>query len=277
MPVPCGDPRGLGQRLRDFLKARIGLEQATVEQIKDPQRAGLKIRRDLQRSEQSPPELRGPRRKFVADVTQSIEIEHRKVAPEAFQVDATRAAASQRFAPGVQEFPARLESTRLFAPSAPGSQGDGSASRSRIQLDDVSKVRHDHLGPLAGFALLRPDLDTHAAGCLRIRVVIDKVDVVLAEARAALPPAARERDPQRIENRGLAGVVRADEYGRVSKIDDQTPDRPEVLDLDTRYAHVRQTLQLVSISVNRCSADRQQCPVRDTWFRSAMQGVFSHT
>lgn len=63
------------------------------------------------------------------------------------------------------------------------------------------------------------------------------MDVVLREARPPLTPAPRQGDAQCVEDRRLAGVVRADEYGRFVQVHDEVPDRPEVADLDLRYTH----------------------------------------
>ena len=106
-------------------------------------------------------------------------------------------------------------------------------------------------GHSPGSALLRAELDDHATGGLRIGRVVGKVDVVLTEARATLAPPAREGDPECVENRSLARVVRTDEHRRVAEIDDKMPDRPEVLDLDASHAHVRQPFRWVSALVMR--------------------------
>ena len=109
----------------------------------------------------------------------------------------------------------------------------------QIQLDDVAEVLDNGIRPLARHPLLRLQFNAHAARRLGVRRLVRHVDVVLAKAGTALAPPSRESDAYRIENGSLPSVVRTDEHSGVAEIDDDVPNRPEILDLDPRYAHVQ--------------------------------------
>ena len=72
------------------------------------------------------------------------------------------------------------------------------------------------------------------------------MNIVLRKTGAPLSPSSCQRDSQRIQDRGLARVVRTDEHCRRPQVDSEMPYRPEVLDLDPRYAHSPWSLRPLS-------------------------------
>jgi hypothetical protein len=84
------------------------------------------------------------------------------------------------------------------------------------------------LGPFAGLALLRAHFNCKTRRLLRVIALVVQVDIVLGEARTALTPSAGESDPDGIEDRGLAGVVLADENRVLAELQIEKLNRAEV-------------------------------------------------
>ena len=213
-PVARRDASSARQRLRDLLQPRVGLEQPPIKQIKHTQRPRFQAGWNLHRLQQPSPELR-PRRELVANVSQRIQVEHRQVAPEPLEIHPPGTAPRKWLPRGVEELPSGFECAAFLVPAPPRPQGDGALARVGIELHDLIEIFDYPVWPFFWLGLLHVDFNAHTRGRLRVVRIARQVNVVLGEPGPALPPASRERDADRIEDRRLPGVVRPHEHRRL--------------------------------------------------------------
>jgi hypothetical protein len=177
----------------------------------------LKLLGDLNSPEESSPKLAAGA-EFIVGVTECREVKHRQKREELLEVRRARAFSREGLSVDIQKLPLRDVAFFAIVPSAAHSHNDRGLTGNWVQLYDVRESFVNLLSPIVRPGLLQFDLNGNRVTHFRVEPAGAKMHVIFGKASSALAPPASERDTDRLQDRSLASIVRADENRRGAEL-----------------------------------------------------------